>query len=40
MQTLLFEVCLPTCQNGVKNRDKAYLIWYLRATGLSVEIDC
>ena len=26
-QTLLFQTCLPTLQNGVKNRDKAY--WHL-----------
>ena len=24
IQTLLFQACLPTCQNGVENRDKAY----------------
>ena len=24
MQTLLFQACLPTPQNGVENRDKAY----------------
>ena len=24
MQTLLFQACLPTLQNGVENRDKAY----------------
>ena len=23
-QTLLFQACLPTRQNGVENRDKAY----------------
>ena len=26
IQTLLFQVCLPTRQNGVENRDKAYLV--------------
>ena len=25
IQTLLFQACLPTRQNGVENRDKAYL---------------
>ena len=25
IQTLLFRACLPTRQNGVENRDKAYL---------------
>ena len=25
-QTLLFQACLPTRQNGVENRDKAYCI--------------
>ena len=24
IQTLLFQACLPTRQNGVENRDKAY----------------
>ena len=24
IQTLLFQACLPTPQNGVENRDKAY----------------
>ena len=24
IQTLLFRACLPTRQNGVENRDKAY----------------
>ena len=26
IQTLLFQACLPTRQNGVENRDKAYSI--------------
>ena len=26
IQTLLFQTCLPTRQNGVENRDKAYFI--------------
>ena len=26
IQTLLFQTCLPTRQNGVENRDKAYYI--------------
>ena len=26
IQTLLFQACLPTRQNGVENRDKAYLV--------------
>ena len=26
IQTLLFQACLPTRQNGVENRDKAYFI--------------
>ena len=25
-QTLLFQACLPTRQNGVENRDKAYYL--------------
>ena len=25
IQTLLFQACLPTRQNGVENRDKAYM---------------
>ena len=26
LQTLLFQACLPTRQNGVENRDKAYCL--------------
>ena len=26
IQTLLFQTCLPTRQNGVENRDKAYRV--------------
>ena len=29
IQTLLFQACLPTRQNGVENRDKAYF-WFLK----------
>ena len=27
IQTLLFQACLPTRQNGVENRDKAYYVF-------------
>ena len=30
IQTLLFQACLPTRQNGVENRDKAYFTDFLR----------
>ena len=29
IQTLLFPACLPTRQNGVENRDKAYSSWVI-----------
>ena len=28
IQTQLFQACLPTRQNGVENRDKAYYMEY------------
>ena len=31
IQTLLFQACLPTRQNGVENRDKAYYIQHISA---------
>ena len=34
MQTLLFQACLPTRQNGVENRDKAYLLVFIHSTGV------
>ena len=33
MQTLLFQACLPTRQNGVENRDKAYYYMAGSASG-------
>ena len=39
MQTLLFQACLPTRQNGVENRDKAYFVvdLYLSAVKGSIK---
>ena len=35
IQTLLFQACLPTRQNGVENRDKAYYVRDLQALNIT-----
>ena len=38
IQTLLFQACLPTRQNGVENRDKAYSVDFVDSVLWTIEV--